>query len=105
MDLLFLEPLSVIRVVMLFGGGYLLWHLRFKLPSVAVAYGFCSLALLLSVRSLNSFNRFAYGIVSLSLALGVLLACHPRWGYGTMVLFAMLLVSFSIRFAWWYWVG
>lgn len=105
MDLLFLDPPSVIRVVILFGGGYLLWRLRFKLPSVAVAYGFCSLALLLSVRALNSFNRYAYGIVSLSLALGVLLACHPRWGYGTMVLFAMLLVSFSIRFAWWYWVG
>lgn len=96
---------SFIRVSMLFGGGYLLWHLRAKLPPVSVAYGFCSLALIVASGALSSVGRFAYGIVSLSLALGVLLACYPRWGYAVMGLFAILLVEFAIKFSWWGWVA
>lgn len=41
----------------------------------------------------SSVSRYAYGIVSLSLALGILLASHPRWGYAILALFAVLLVS------------
>jgi Gpi18-like mannosyltransferase len=96
---------NLIKVVMVFGGTYLLWHLRAKLPPVAVAYGFCSLALIISSGVLISVGRFAYAIVSLSLALGVLFANHPRWGYLTMGLFATLLVEFAIKFAWWHWVA
>jgi Gpi18-like mannosyltransferase len=96
---------NLIKVVMVFGGGYLLWHLRAKLPLVAVAYGFCSLALIISSGVLISVGRFAYAIVSLSLALGVLFANHPRWGYLSMGLFATLLVEFAIKFAWWHWVA
>lgn len=93
------------KVVMLFGGGYLLWYLRAKLNRVAIAYGFSSLALILISGSTLSVNRFAYGIVSLSLALGVLLARHTRWGYATIGLFAVMLVGFAVRFAWWQWVA
>ena len=96
---------NLIKVVMVFGGTYLLWHLRAKLPPVAVAYGFCSLALIISSGVLISVGRFAYAIVSLSLALGVLFANHPRWGYLTMGLFATLLVEFAIKFACWHWVA
>lgn len=78
-----------IKVVMVFGGGYLLWQMRHKLSRVASIYGFCSLALIFSLRFLNSISRFADAIVSLSLALGVLLYQHRRWGYGTIDLFAI----------------
>lgn len=96
---------GLIKVVMFYGGGFLLWHLREKLPRLAVAFGFCSLALIFASKALDSVSRYVYGIVSLSLALGVLLERHPRWGYATMGLFAIMLVGFAIRFAWWGWVA
>ncbi len=94
-----------LRVVMVFGGGYLLWKFRSKLPLVAIAYGFFSLGVILATGSLLSLNRYAYGIVSLSLALGLLLSKYPRWGYATLGFFFALLVQYSIIFAWGYWVG
>ena len=94
-----------IKVVMIFGGGYLLWRLRDKLSLVVVAYGFFALALLLATGSVMAVDRYAYAIVSLPLALGVLLAQHPRWGYATIGYFAVLLASFAYRFARWYWVA
>ena len=97
------DPLT--DVVMIFGGGYLLWHLRTQLSPVTVAYGFCGLGLLLVSGGTISLNRLAYGIVSLAIALGVLLARYPRWGYTVMVFFAILLTSFAVRFAQNQWVA
>jgi Gpi18-like mannosyltransferase len=94
-----------IKVIMIFGGGYLLWRLRHKLSSVLVIYGFCSLGLILSTGSSMSVDRFAYAIVSLPIALGVLLAHYPRWGYLLMGYFAILLANFALRFARWLWVA
>lgn len=96
---------SFSKAVVIFGGGYLLWRLRTQLSRVAGVYGFCALALILSSGSTVSVERIVYGVVSLSLALGVLLARHPRWGYAIMGYFAILLVAFSIRFARWFWVA
>ncbi len=97
---------AVTKIFMFFGGGYILWRMRSQLPRVAVVYGFCSLAMLFSSGSVvNSVNRYAYGIVSLSLALGVLLSRYPRWGYATMGIFALVSVYFSIRFSWGLWVA
>lgn len=93
------------RIVAFFGSAYLLWHFRTKLPRVAVAYGFCSLALIQSTGALNSIGRYVFGLVSLSLALGILLSIHPRWGYGIISFFAIMLTYFSIRFTWWHWVA
>jgi len=104
-DALTLGKDGLTKVIMVFGGGYLLWHLRAKLSHVAVAYGFCCLALLITSGALSSLSRYAYGIVSLSLALGVLLAYHPRWGYAIIGCFAILLARYAFRFAWWYWVA
>lgn len=104
-DALILGKDGLIKVVMVFGGGYLLWQLRARLSHVAVAYGFCSLGLLVTSRALTSVDRYAYGIVSLSLALGVLLTSHPRWGYVLIGWFAILLANYAIDFAWWYWVA
>lgn len=97
------DPLT--NVVMIFGGAYLLWYLRAQLSPVAVTYGFCALGLLLASGSTISLNRLAYGIVSLAIALGVLLARYPRWGYVVMGFFAILLTSFAIRFAQQQWVA
>jgi hypothetical protein len=52
-----------------------------------------------------SLNRLAYGIVPVSMALGVLLSRHRRWGYCVMGFFGLLLVLFSIRFAQHLWVA
>jgi len=97
------DPLT--DVVMIFGGGYLLWHLRSQLSPVDVTYGFCALGLLLVSGGTISLNRLAYGIVSLAIALGVVLARYPRWGYTVMVFFAILLTSFAVRFAQKQWVA
>jgi Gpi18-like mannosyltransferase len=100
-----LDEENLLRVVTFWGGGYLLWYLRAKLPPVAVAYGFCSLGIILATGSLSSVSRYVYGIVSIALALGWLFASHPRWGYLTLGLFAVMLVRFAILFALWYWVA
>jgi Gpi18-like mannosyltransferase len=100
-----LDEENLLRVVTFWGGGYLLWYLRAKLPPVALAYGFCSQGIILATGSLSSVSRYVYGIVSIALALGWLFASHSRWGYLTLGLFAVMLVRFALRFAWWYWVA
>lgn len=97
------DPLT--DVVMVLGGVYLLWRLHTQLRPIVVTYGFCALGLLLASGSTISLNRLAYGIVSLAIALGVLLARYPRWGYIVMVFFAIALASFAIRFAQHQWVA
>ncbi|ACK65507.1 conserved hypothetical protein [Rippkaea orientalis PCC 8801] len=97
------DPL--LNTVSILGGIYLLWYLRHQLSFIVVAYGLSALGLLLASGGTISLNRLAYGIVSLSLALGVLLSKYPRWGYATISFFTILLVSFSIRFAQHLWVA
>lgn len=109
-DLLGRKGLSTVfvaltKVVMVFGGGYLLWHLRSQIGRIVVVYGFCSLALIFYSGAILSVDRFSYGTVSLSIALGTLLARHQRWGYAVISLFALMLVYFSVRFAWELWIG
>lgn len=94
-----------INIAMVFGGGYLLWHLRAQLSLVTVIYGFCGLGLILISGGTWSISRITYGIVSLVIALGVLLAPYPRWGYATMGFFAILLVCFALRFAQHLWIA
>jgi Gpi18-like mannosyltransferase len=100
-----LQISAISRIVMIFGSGYLLWFFRKRLTSIVLTYGFCSLALLVNSGALSSVNRYAYGIVPLSIALGLLLAAKPRWGYGLMGLFGVFLLYVSVRFASWLWVA
>ncbi|MEG3981043.1 mannosyltransferase family protein [Microcoleus sp. T3B2] len=93
------------KVGMVFGGCYLLWYLRKRLSITILCFGFCSLALLVTSGALQSVERYAYGIVPLSIGLGLLLAARPRWGYGLMGLFGIFLLRFSVRFASWLWVA
>jgi Gpi18-like mannosyltransferase len=91
------EPL--IKILIIFGGVYLLWFSRNKIPLVAVLYGFFSYALILNTGLTASVERYAYGIVSLSFAFGLLLARYPRWGYAIMGFFAIILATFAVRFS------
>ena len=100
-----LQISAISKIVMVFGSGYLLWFFRKRLTSIVLTYGFCSLALLVNAGALRAVNRYAYGIVPLSIALGLLLAAKPRWGYGLMGLFGVFLLYLSVRFASWQWVA
>lgn len=97
------DPL--INMIMVWGGGYLLLRERKKLRPVAVTYGLCSLAVILSPGRTISAERHAYGIVSLAIALGLLLARYPRWGWATLIFFTLVLSSFAIRFSQHLWVA
>jgi Gpi18-like mannosyltransferase len=96
---------SLIKVVMVFGGGYMLWCVRTQLSNTAVVYGFCSLLLIIFSGALMSVSRYAYGIASLSLGLGLLFSYQNRWGYVILCWFAILLFFNAINFTIWNWVA
>lgn len=104
-DFLSFRLQAVSKVVMIFGGCYLLWSLRKRLSSTVFSYGFCSLALLVNSGVLQSVHRCAYGLVSLSIGLGLLLSAKPRWGYALMALFATFLLYIAVKFAGFLWVA
>lgn len=96
---------NLLNVFMVLGGGYILWCFRSHLTPVTVIYGFCGIGLLLASGGTISLSRLAYGIVPLSVAIGVLLSRHPRQGYLALGLFVTLLVKLAIGFAQELWVG
>jgi hypothetical protein len=61
--------------------------------------------LLLASGGTISLGRLAYGIVSLSVAFGVFLSRHPRQGYLSLGVFAILLGRLALKFAQELWVG
>ncbi|BAQ64002.1 hypothetical protein GM3709_767 [Geminocystis sp. NIES-3709] len=97
------DPL--LNTIPIIGGIYLLYYLRFSLDKATLIYGFLGLGLLLTSGGTISLNRLAYGIVPLSIALGILLSRNHRWGYCVMAFFTLLLFLFSIRFAQELWVA
>jgi len=102
------DPFSsdpLVKIALIFGGVCLLWFSRTQIPLVGVVYGFCSFGLIFNTGLTASVERYAYGIVSLSFAFGLLLARYPRWGYAVMVFFALPLFSLSVRFAQKLWVA
>ncbi|MEA5503511.1 mannosyltransferase family protein [Halotia wernerae UHCC 0503] len=101
----FLAEDELIKFVLIFGGLFLLWFSRAKIPLAAVVYGFFSYALILNTGITASVERYAYGIVSLSFAFGLLLARYPRWGYAVMIFFAILLANLSVQFSQNQWIA
>jgi Gpi18-like mannosyltransferase len=90
---------NLIRIVIIYGGVCLLWLSRNRIPLVTVIYGFFTYLLIFNTGLTLSVERYAYGIVSLSIALGLIVNRHPRWGYIIMSFFALVLAKFSIIFA------
>jgi len=102
------DPFSgdpLVKLTLIFGGLSLLWFSRNQIPLVAVIYGFCCFGLIFNTGLTASVERYAYGIVSLSFAFGLLLARYPRWGYAVIAFFCLPLVSLSMRFAHKLWVA
>lgn len=95
----------LLKLIMVFGGIFLLWHFKNQISRVVVVYGFFTLALLLNAGRTISVDRYAYGIVSLSIALGLLLSRYPRWGYFIMLFFALNLIQVAILFSQKIWVA
>lgn len=96
---------AFINILMSLGGAYLLWIMRQKLSLVVMTYGFCGLGLILASGSTISVNRISYGIVSLSIALGLWLSERPKWGYVILSWFGLVLITFALRFARNLWVA
>jgi Gpi18-like mannosyltransferase len=95
----------LINLLMVFGGAYLIWTVRHTLSRVALFYGLFSWLIILSTGRTTSAERYAYGVVSLAIAFGLLLNRYPRWGYPTLCFFAILLANLSVRFAQGLWAG
>lgn len=95
----------LINVVVVFGGAYLIWRLRRSLSPVALVYAGFSWAIIFSSGRTTSAERYAYGAVTLAIAFGLLLSRYPRWGRATLLFFAILLASYSVRFAQGLWAG
>ncbi len=97
--------IPLVKIVIIFGGLYLLWHSRAKIPLTAAVYGFFSYALILNTGLTASVERYAYGIVSLSFALGLFLNRDRNWGYAILGFFAVILASLAVQFAQNQWVA
>lgn len=95
----------LLNTFMVLGGSYCLWYCRQRLTPVTVIYGFCGVGLLLASGGTISLSRLAYGIVPLSIAMGLLLSRSPRWGSFTLGLFVALLAKLAVGFAQEQWVG
>lgn len=96
---------NLLNVFMVLGGGYFLWKFRQQLTPVMVIYGLCGIGLLLASGGTISLSRLAYGIVPLSIAIGVWLSHYPRQAYLVLGLFMVLLSKLAIGFAQHRWVG
>ncbi|MBO3462420.1 hypothetical protein G4P69_27815 [Aetokthonos hydrillicola CCALA 1050] len=94
-----------VKTYMVIGGGFLLWYFRHELRSVIVTWGAFSLWLVLFSGSIVANERFAFGIVSLAIAMGMLLSRFKHWGLPTLVYFAIVLISFAVRFSRNIWVA
>ena len=87
------------------GGIAVLWLARRSLGLLLGTYAALSIAIILASGSVTSAERYMYGIVPLTIAIGEWLSRHRRWGYAVFGFFAILLVTFSIRFAQNQWVA
>jgi Gpi18-like mannosyltransferase len=97
--------IPLVKIVIIFGGLYLLWYSRAKIPLTAAVYGIFSYALILNTGLTASVERYAYGIVSLSFALGLWLNRDRDWGYAILGFFAVILASLAVQFAHNQWVA
>jgi Gpi18-like mannosyltransferase len=96
---------GLIKTLMVGGGIYLLWYWRHALRPVLLVYGSFSLLLILFSGSIIATDRYTYAIVAIAIAAGMMLHRYPRWGMVMMLFFAIVLASFTARFAQGFWVA
>lgn len=97
------DPL--INTLMVLGGCLLLWLTRKKLNPLLLVYGLLGFLIIFATGRTTSIERYAYGIISLAPALGIIFDRYPRHAYATIIFFIILLSTFSIRFAQHLWVA
>ncbi|MGA1263611.1 MAG: mannosyltransferase family protein [Prochlorothrix sp.] len=83
----------------------LFWRMRSQLQPLPWFYSLSSLAIIFASGRTISVERHIYGMVTFSLALGLILAQYPQRGRLLMAFFGLLLVLMSLRFAQHLWVA
>jgi Gpi18-like mannosyltransferase len=96
---------DLIRIGIIFGSPFLLSFYRARIPLAAVMYALFTYGLILNTGLTLSVERYVYGIVSVTLALGLLLARYASWGYPVMIFFAILLANLAIGFSQKLWIA
>jgi Mannosyltransferase (PIG-V) len=84
---------------------WLMWNSRNQLNRILLLYGWCSLGFLFLSGTKMSIHRHIYVIIPMSLILGIVFSRYPRSGYTAIGSFGLILLVYSIRFAWWDWIG
>lgn len=97
-----LTPDTILKIVMFFGGGYLIWRWRDRLSWSALAYGFCYMGVLFAAQSTFDISRYSYANCVLAIAAGLMLATQPQWRLPILILCSVKLIEITIRFTWWY---
>jgi Gpi18-like mannosyltransferase len=103
-------PLSIFYVFLLqiitpIFAVWLTWYSRKKINPILLIYGCCFLVFLLLTGTKASIHRHIYTVAPLSLGLGILFSQHPRAGYISIGAFGLVLLIYSIKFAWWDWIA
>ena len=96
---------GMLPAVLVFGGVYLAWRYRDRLPAIALAYTGASFAILFLAGNAGSAARYVYGIGPLALAAGWWLAERPRWAWAIVIYAAVLLSVLARNFALGQWVA
>ncbi|BAZ38868.1 hypothetical protein NIES4101_48130 [Calothrix sp. NIES-4101] len=96
---------SLIKIVLIFGGLYLLWCYRSSIPLVSAIYGFFSYGIALNTGLTASVERYVYAIAPLFIASGLLFSKYPRWAYAVMAFGGLILALFCVRFAQNFWLA
>lgn len=97
------DPL--INSLMVLGGLSLVWLNRKTLTPLLLTYSILSFLLIFATGRTMSVERFSYGIMTLPIALTLSLRHFPRYSYATVIFFGVLLITYSLRFAYGLWVA
>ena len=95
------SPDSWLRVVVFWGSAVAFWRLRRQLNPTIWIYGLSSIGLLLLSGAADGIVRYVYGVTSFSVVLGYGLMKYPIVRIPAIALFAAMMSSIAIRFAWW----
>jgi hypothetical protein len=95
----------VLNLAIAIGTVGLFWQVRSRLQPLAWFYSLSSLAIIFASGRTTSVERYIYGMVTFSVALGLILAQYPQRGRFLLAFFGLLFVLMSLRFAQHLWVA
>ncbi|MEY2984874.1 MAG: hypothetical protein RLZZ568_1491 [Cyanobacteriota bacterium] len=95
----------VLNLAIAIGTVGLFWQVRSRLQPLAWFYSLSSLAIIFASGRTTSVERYIYGMVTFSVALGLILSQYPQRGRFLLAFFGLLFVLMSLRFAQHLWVA